>query len=140
MLPGLMSLIAYFTTKKPERGSSLLTVVSVGSMLFGAILLIFPSLFITALMYILSVVLMVAAAAQTVTLWNMRSNGYTLSPLSYLVTFATFGAGLFVLLKPGLTAALPFIILGSASVFNGLLDLWTSFLQRKRSRRAVKPV
>lgn len=140
VFPAFVSLIAYYRTAKHLRGSAFMPVVSMGSTLFGAILLIFPSFFVTALMYILAGVLLLTGSSQFFTLWSMRNDGYVVTPLAYFVPLATFGAGLFAVLKPGLTASLPFIILGVAFIVNSLLDLWTLYMRRRRTSRAVKPV
>lgn len=133
IVPGLVSLISYFRRDPEGRGVMLYPVVAAGSILFGLVQIIWPELFLEAMMYILAGVLLLAAATQFYSLWQIHRGGVRFSALYYLVPVLELAAGLYVALFDDKVqiAGLPVIVTGCGFVVYALLDLWTVWLVRK---------
>jgi uncharacterized membrane protein HdeD (DUF308 family) len=138
VLAGGLSLLGWMVQRKEARVAPLYPLVGVGSALFGLMLLIFPNSFITALMYLLAVVLLVAGTVQCYSFWDMRRKGVSVHAACYIVPLLTLGVGLYILTAPTLTASLPFILMGAACILHGLMDLITVILVWRRNRQLKK--
>lgn len=90
-----------------------------GSILLGCILLIFPGLFVTILMYVLGAILVLAGLSQ------IRTLSATSAPWWLYVTPAVLtAAGFFVLFRPLSSASLPFVILGVGCIGYAVSELF----------------
>ncbi|MDO4930440.1 MAG: DUF308 domain-containing protein [Bacteroidales bacterium] len=136
IIPGLVSIVSYFRRDPEGDRVMLYPVVGAGSILFGLVLLIWPALFVEAMMYILSVILILVAASQFYTLWNIH-RGVKVHFAYYLVPALELAAGLYILLgKDTLTiASLPIILLGCGFIIYAALELWTVYLIRTASKQ-----
>lgn len=137
IIPGLVSIVSYFRRDPEGDRVMLYPVVGAGSILFGLVLLIWPALFVEAMMYILSVILILVAASQFYTLWNIHRGGVKVHFAYYLVPALELAAGLYILLgKDTLTiASLPIILLGCGFIIYAALELWTVYLIRAASKQ-----
>ena len=73
IIPGLFSLLNYFTREKVEgEPSPMFPIDGAGSILFGAWLVIMPQFFVSILMYILGALLVLAGAQQLISLVSAR--------------------------------------------------------------------
>lgn len=136
IIPGSIAVISYFRTAADGlRRPLLYPVAGAGSIFFGLTQLLWPSLFIEALMFLLAAVLLLAASTQFYTLWDMRRNGIRNSFLYYAVPTLELAAGLFILIsdRREAIAGLPMIVIGSGFIVYALLELWTIHLLKKSS-------
>lgn len=136
LLSGIISLIAYFNARKhageysitDQEGRPLngmrpaFPIVGLGSMLLGLILALTPTVFISALMYILGAMLILGAIGQLMSLINARRFGampfvFWICPSVILLT------GLYVVIKPMETAGLPLLIIGWCSLLYGATEI-----------------
>ena len=138
VIPGAVGLIGWLVRDAAARGTLLSPVASVGSMLMGAILLVFPESFVSALMYLLSAFLLLVSVLQMYTLFSARRAGANLSWWYFVAPVAVLLAGLYVLLNPEMTAAMPFFVIGIAAVFYGVMEMWFTLLVYLHHRRVMK--
>lgn len=102
-----------------------LPVVGVGSVVFGALLAVKPDMFVAGLMYVLGAILILGALNQFMALIAACRLGrfavaYWVCPSLVLLT------GLYVIIKPMESAALPLVILGWCSLLYGVTDIVNS--------------
>lgn len=138
VLAGGFSLVGWLMRGKNARASVLFPLVGVGSALFGLMLLIFPADFITALMYLLAVVLVVFGVVQCYSLWDMRRKAVGVHGAFFVVPLISLGVGLYILTAPVLTASLPFILIGVACVLHGVVDFISVVYVWHKKRQAAK--
>lgn len=137
IVPGAVALVSHFRRDPESRRIMLYPIIGAGSILFGLVLLIWPTWFIEAMMYILSVLLLLVAATQLYTLWDIGRGGIKLHPAYYVVPALELAGGLYVLLSGRAVeaAALPVILLGCGFVIYALLELWTVWLLRQENKK-----
>lgn len=152
-VPGLISLVAYILHKrkqkkiseetalekpvetKKSKGSELFPIIGVGSILFGAILMLFPLKFQNALLYILGAFLILAALSQAFNMYKL-SKTYKVHFITYLIAALVGIAGIVIIMlnykaastltdEVERTAATyaPSMIFGIASVLFGISEL-----------------
>ena len=129
IIPGLFSLLNYFTREKVEgEPSPMFPIDGAGSILFGAWLVIMPQFFVSILMYILGVL---AGAQQLISLvsarkWRTVPYGFYILPSLILIT------GVMILAYPFGAAANTFVIFGVACLVYGISELinWYKFSKR----------
>lgn len=129
ILPGVFSVLHYFTRDKSETASKpMFPVEGAGSILFGAWLVITPAFFVNIIMYILGALLVIAGIQQIVSLTQARK--LNLVPWGfYLIPFVVLVTGVTILTYPFAAAANTFVIFGVASIFYGAAELlaWYKF-------------
>jgi len=96
-------------------------VVGVGSIAFGAFLMVKPELFVNILMYVLGGLLVLIGIYQIVSLIIFRRVA-PLSVVLFLLPLLIIAAGVLVVCYPMETAALPFTILGVAYIYYGITE------------------
>ena len=132
IIPGLFSLLNYFTREKVEgEQSPMFPIDGAGSILFGAWLVIMPQFFVSILMYILGALLVLAGAQQLISLvsarkWSTVPYGFYILPSLILIT------GVMILAYPFGAAANTFVIFGVACLVYGISELinWYKFSKR----------
>ncbi len=145
IVPGSVAIAAWAVQKGEHRPSGFYPVVGLGSICFGLFLIITPESFVTLLMYLLSAVLLAFGASQCYSFWDIRRKGVPLHGICYLTPILTIAAGLYCLLRPAATAALPFLIIGAACILHALTDLcsvvvvWLSNRRQKAAAQANTP-
>ena len=102
-ISGLVSVISYFVEK------TTLPFVGAGSMILGIALMVMPSTFITWMMYGLAAMLIIGAIGQFVSLVDAKKYA-TFSVLYWVMPTITLLVGIFIIVKPIESAALPFRI------------------------------
>ncbi len=129
ILPGIFSVLHYFTRDKSETASKpMFPVEGAGSILFGAWLVITPAFFVNIIMYVLGALLVIAGIQQIVSLTQARK--LNLVPWGfYLIPFLLLVTGVTILTYPFAAAANTFVIFGVASIFYGAAELlaWYKF-------------
>ena len=122
ILPGLFSLLNYFTRQKQEgEPAPMFPIDGAGSILFGAWLVLMPQFFVSILMYILILTLVSARK------WSFVPYGFYVIPTLILIT------GIMILIYPFGAAANTFVIFGVACLIYGLSELinWYKFRPRE---------
>ncbi len=114
-ISGLVSVISYFVEK------TTLPFVGAGSMILGIALMVMPSTFITWMMYGLAAMLIIGAIGQFVSLVDAKKYA-TFSVLYWVMPTITLLVGIFIIVKPIESAALPFRIIGWAMMFYGVVE------------------
>ena len=125
IIPGLFSLLNYFTREKVEgEPSPMFPIDGAGSILFGAWLVLMPQFFVSILMVI-------AGAQQLISLvsarkWSRVPYGFYILPSLILIT------GVMILAYPFGAAANTFVIFGVACLVYGISELinWYKFSKR----------
>ena len=154
IISGVLAFIGYFNTRRQLHKASLLTtddgkafdgssrllpmfpVVGVGSLALGVLLLVWPSLFVNILMYVLGGLLMLIGGTQIAALFRY-SKISSPSWASFVIPVAIIAAGIFVILKPQKAASLPFTILGIAYIAYGVSEFFIG-IRLYRLRRRIE--
>ena len=112
-------------------------IVGIGSILLGLILALVPSMFVTSLMYVLGALIILGAISQFMTLIGAKRMfrvplWFWVAPSVILLT------GIFVIVKPMETAALPLLIIGWCLLFYGATECVNAIKIYKESRNIIK--
>ena len=154
ILSGVLAFIGYFNTRRQLHKASLLTtddgkpfdsssrllpmfpVVGIGSLALGVLLLVWPSLFVNILMYVLGALLLLIGGTQIAALLRYAKISAP-SWASFIIPVAIIAAGIFVILKPMEAASLPFTILGIAYIAYGVSEFFIG-IRLYRLRRRIE--
>lgn len=138
ILPGIFSLLSYFTRNRENQEGSGRTfpIEGAGSILLGVWLVVMPEFFVNILMYILGVLLILAGVFQIVSLIKSRKYyrvgwGYYVLPLFILIT------GILILAYPFGAAANTFVLFGVTSIVYGLSDIVNTYKFRKKNELII---
>lgn len=104
----------------------LISVNGIGSMVLGAILMLFPSAFVSIVMFLLGIILIIAAIGQLVMLGAAKQMGYV-SPISYLFPILILAAGVVIIVNPFDSISGIFVLFGATSIFYGVTDLFNQY-------------
>lgn len=134
IVPGVISLVAYFTakSKNPDFSRSF-PIESAGSILFGLWLVSMPTFFVNILMYVLGVLLILAGIQQIVSLSSARK--WTNVPIPfYIFPILILICGVIILAYPFTVAASAFMFLGVVCLVYGAGELfnWYRFTKPKQ--------
>lgn len=140
IIPGVVAIVSYFRQDPESRQVMMYPIVGAGSILFGLVQLLWPTLFLAAIVYILSALLLVVSATQFYTLWNIHRSGCRVHPAYYVLPALELVATLYVILfrKAEEVAGLPIILIGSGFVFYACLELWTIYMLRRHSKQVIE--
>jgi len=134
LIPGLLSLLAYFRQTSPEGNRSFgwSQVLGIGSILFGLCLIVSPVFFEKSLMYALGIILSHAGLSEIIQLtvarqWTRVPAGFYVTPVLVMLV------GIFILFNPIESANVPFIILGIGCMVYGLSDMVNVIKFRRRN-------
>ena len=111
--------------------------VGLGSIILGLLLAITPSIFITALMYIIGGILILGAINQFMALARARrygSIGYGYWAFPSII----FLTGLYVMIKPMSPASMAMLILGWCSLLYGITEIINSLKIHANRKKAEK--
>ncbi|WP_106831186.1 HdeD family acid-resistance protein [Parabacteroides pacaensis] len=135
IVPGVISLVGYFTAKsKSPDFSPSFPIESAGSILFGLWLVSMPTFFVNILMYVLGVLLILAAIQQIVSLSSAKK--WTTVPVPYYIfPILILLCGIVILAYPFTVAASAFMFLGVVILVYGAGELfsWYRFAKQKDS-------
>ncbi len=151
LLSGVISMVVYFNANKQVADYKItdangnviagekptFPLVGLGSIILGLLLAITPSIFITALMYIIGAILILGAINQFMVLVKARRYGqigfgYWVFPSVILLT------GLYVMIKPMSPASMAMLILGWCSLLYGITEIINSLKIHANKRKAQK--
>ncbi len=135
LVSGVISCVVYFNARIHSTenavydaegrlitaGRPTFPIVGLGSTILGFVLALMPSAFVTSLMYVLGAILILGALNQFLALVQTRkiaklSFWYWVCPSLVLLT------GVYVMVKPMETAALPLLIIGWCLLFYGVTE------------------
>ena len=135
IIPGLFSLLNYFTREKVEgEPSPMFPIDGAGSILFGAWLVIMPQFFVSILMYVLGALLVLAGAQQLISLVSARKWS-TVSYVFYIIPSLILITGIMILAYPFGAAANTFVIFGVACLIYGISELINCISSVKDKRK-----
>lgn len=132
MLLGAVSLIF---SKKPEEGQnrSLLSLNGIASLVFGLILVIFPTFFAGIIMFLFGAILLIVGVSEVANLISVRRE--TKAPASlFLGPVITTACGIVIFFNPFSTIEWLFIFFGISLLVYAL----TEFLSTKKIRKIYK--
>jgi uncharacterized membrane protein HdeD (DUF308 family) len=151
LLSGIISMVVYYNATKhvaeykimDENGQVIagdkptFPLVGLGSIILGLMLALTPTVFITALMYIIGAILILGAINQYMALVRARrlggiGFGYWIFPSFILLT------GLYVMIKPMSPASMAMTILGWCSLLYGVTEIINSLKIHSNKRKAEK--
>ena len=151
LLSGIISLVVYYNALKHVSEYTItdadgnivagqkptFPIVGVGSAILGLLLAITPTVFITALMYIIGAVLILGAVNQFMNLLNARrfgnvGFGYWIFPSLILLT------GLYVIIKPLAPAQMAMLVLGWCTLLYGVTELINALKIHNEKRKFAK--
>ncbi len=132
LVPGIISIIGYLSTKRAEGVSVRFPIEAVGSLLFGLWLIITPDFFSEILMYVLGFVLLMGGVWQLSSLFNARK--WAKVPMAfYIVPTLILLTGLFVVANPLDARDTIFIVIGVACLIFSIAELinWFKFTRKR---------
>ncbi len=138
LLSGLVPVVGFWFPSSAGSMRPVFPVVGTGSILLGILLMVFPDVFVRALMYVLAVLFILGGVQQLVAQIGARS----MVPMRWwtvLLSVAVVALGIFILVKPLQSASVPFFLLGIGSICYGLTELLRAFrriaYEHKASRK-----
>ena len=151
LLSGIISIVVYYNAMKHVSEYTItdaegnivagqkptFPIVGVGSAILGLLLAITPTVFVTALMYIIGTVLILGAVNQFMNLLNARrfgsvGFGYWIFPSLILLT------GLYVIIKPLAPAQMAMLVLGWCTLLYGVTELINAIKIHNEKRKFAK--
>jgi len=121
IIPGLLLLVNYFSSRKEKRPDMPLLFAGIGSLLFGVVLVAAPTLFVEILMILLGIILLLGGIEQIVVLVRARKKK-TVSIVLYVVPLLILIAGVLVLFNPFNSAKTLFILIGITCLVYGIME------------------
>lgn len=122
-----------------NNGRPTLPIAGIGSIILGFLLAIKPTVFMTALMYILGAMLIIGAINQYMVLVNARKIGKI--PFFYWICPSiVFLTGLFVILNPMETVELPMLIIGWCLLLYGVTEVINALKVNAQLRKYRKTI
>ena len=107
IIPGVVAIVSYFRQDPQVRQIMLYPVLGAGCVLFGLVQLLWPMLFLSAIVYLLPALELVATL--------------------YVILYR----------KAEEVAGLPIILIGCGFVVYALLELWTIYMMRRHSAKLL---
>lgn len=138
LLPGIFSVITYINARHHKervyddsvqiktRDIPTFPIVGIGSIILGLILSLMPGVFVTHLMYVLGAVMVLGAINQYMALINLKKIGIVEWGF-YVVPSLILLMGLFVLLYPMISVAIPMVVMGCSFVVYGITEFVNAF-------------
>lgn len=138
LITGLVSFAISYRAKNEEKAGGLLSFSGIGSIILGLLLISLPSTFTKILMFVLGLLLIIAAVGQLASLSMARKFGYMSSPVSYVFPVLIFIAGLVVIIDPFSSAESIFMLFGITAIFYGITDLVGQYNINKLRKQTLK--
>lgn len=137
IIPGIISLIGYFSAEKIKRPAIQFLLAGIGCILFGIILVAIPHLFVNFLMYVTGAIILIAGITQLINL--IRAQKWAkVSALFYILPVLIIAAGVIVLLNPQSIANAITIIIGISCLVYGIMELVYWFKFRRKNDKTTK--
>jgi len=151
LLSGLVSLLTYWNARRHSGeykiydadgnllvgGEPTFPIVGIGSIILGCILAFMSTAFVSALMYVIGIVLVLGAITQMMNLIGARRFA-KLSPWFWVGPIVTLLVGAYVIVNPMAPIELTMTVLGWLSLFYGITEMinsWKIFACKKAIER-----
>lgn len=136
IVPGLVATISAVRHTSEGKAVMLYPVIGVGSILFGLVMLIWPGLFVTAVMYLLAAGLIFVSACQLYSLWSMHRRAIRFNASLYVGPVAELALGLYIIIaRAGQeVAGVPVILIGAGFIVYALMELTSAVIVRRAAR------
>jgi len=134
ILDGLINLLITMFNKSKQQTVMVIIPRGTTNLIFGAILVLFPSLIVGAFVFLIGFILIVAGGSQLIA----QFSGRNILGFSWLITiFSLIGllAGLFMLINPIKSAVTILIIFGLVIALYGIGEVVWSFKIRKYQKQ-----
>ena len=134
LIPGMFSIVSYFSQKKDEGVHIGLPIAGLGSAMLGIWMILDSAFFIKAFMYAVAVVLILVALNRIS--GNVSARKVTSVPfLFYLFPVLLILVSVYVLAHPIEVASIPFYILGVSMIAYGVLELCNTLWLRGKVKK-----
>lgn len=137
IIPGLVAIISQLRKDDETKRVMLYPLLGTGSILFGLVLIIWPHLFVDVLMYLLGALLIILAAMQFYTLWDIHRSQIKVFPLLYLFPALVLADGIYICADGDKTThqSTLIILTGCGLILYALLELLTVVIVRAANKR-----
>ena len=127
-IPGLLAFINYLLSAPEKRPEMVYMLAGLGSLLFGVALVVMPSFFVTALMYILGTILFLGGIEQFIIAFRARKH-ITVPLFFYLFPLLLLTSGVIVLANPAKIAGFITQLIGVMCLVYGIMEMvyWIKF-------------
>lgn len=151
-LSGVISLATYYSAKRSANRGHIVydangkqitgiqpnfPIVGVGSLILGLILALMPNTFVTSLMYILSVILIMGAVSQFMSLAAARRMG-KVGFVFWIFPSVILLIGLLAIIKPSAIASAPLFIIGWTMLIYGIVECINALKVANNKRKWTK--
>ena len=140
LLPGVVALIGYFASKTEDRPIALIPFISVGCIMFGTYMVIYPESFINYLMYTLAALLLVVSSVQCYNIALARRQNMNIHASFFAPPVLLFVCALLIIFYKGEVVKMPFILLGATYIVYGVVELIITILMHRERKRLEKLV
>ena len=135
LVSGLVPVVGFWFPSKAGVMRPVFPVVGTGSVLLGLLLLLFPSAFVRALMYVLATVFILGGVQQFISQIGTRG----MVPVRWwtlLVSVGIIMLGIYILAHPMRTASVPFFLLGLGCIVYGATEVLRGIRRISYERKA----
>ncbi|MGL5684065.1 MAG: HdeD family acid-resistance protein [Marinifilaceae bacterium] len=118
--------------------NSLASVNGIGTMILGLILIIFAPVFVKIVMFLLGIILIIAALGQFVMLGAAKQLGHV-APVNYLFPVLIMLSGVVIIINPFKTVEGLFILFGATLIFYGITDSINQIRMHRFQKHNAEP-
>ncbi len=151
-LSGVISLAAYYSAKRNANRGHIVydangkqitgiqpnfPIVGIGSLILGLILALMPNTFVTSLMFILSVILIMGAVSQFMSLAAARRMG-KVGFVFWIFPSVILLIGLLAIIKPTAIASAPLFVIGWTMLVYGVVECVNALKVANNKRKWTK--
>ena len=138
LIDGLVALLINYSSKKQKTSPFLVVPRGTTSLLFGIILVLFPSLMVNMFVFFIGFILVIAGLTQFITQISGRSLLGT-SWIIIIISLISFSTGVLFITKPFESAQTMLIIFGVMIGLYGFGEIFWSFKLRKFQKEHPAP-
>lgn len=132
LLAGIIQVIVYFTNRNREgKQQSGLLWMGILTLVWGALLLLQPAVWVNLFMVVMSVPMILLAISQLVLLVRKRRSGFIVPWVYYIFPVLLLLAGITVMFNPFVTAVWLVFFVGIWVLAYGVVEMISSFSLRK---------
>lgn len=126
LVPGIYSIVSYWTLRKEDGIHMGLPIAGVGSTLLGIWMILDSTFFIKAFMMSIAILLIVVAVNRIINNVRARKYGAYVPWIFYVFPVLLMAVSGFVMSKPLEIAGIPFYILGISMIVYGIIELFNT--------------
>lgn len=140
VIPGSVALVSLFSKKSDMKVPFMFSVLAVGCILFGLVLILLPNVFHDSLLYIMSGLLVLFGALQLWTILAERRRGIRIHGFFFVIPVVLILTAFYLFLyRADFPEVPPFVVIGSAYVLYALTDLCVSLFIFRGRKALEKP-